>query len=117
MPAPSTSLATLEQFASPATNTGRCVVTRRPQLAASPGRHAPMARMTLDVNGKGQTMDGDPDMPLLSALRKAISLKNPHFGGGLAQCGACTVHGDGQAVPSCLTPVSAVGNSKVVTLA
>src|SRR5262249_1898450 len=95
MPAPSTTLAPLEQFASPATNTGRCVVTRRSQLAASQGRHAPMARMTLDVNGKVQTIDADPDMPLLYALRNELSLNNPHFGCGLAQCGACTVPLDG----------------------
>ena len=76
-----------------------------------------MARINLDVNGKVQTIDADPDMPLLYALRNDLGLNNPHFGCGLAQCGACTVHVDGQAVRSCVTPVSAVGNSKVVTLA
>src|SRR5260221_2782640 len=76
-----------------------------------------MARMTLDVNGKVQTIDADPDMPLLYALRNELGLNNPHFGCGLAQCGACTVHVDGQPVRSCVTPVSAVGSSKIVTLA
>ena len=76
-----------------------------------------MARINLDVNGKVQTIDADPDMPLLYALRNDLGLNNPHFGCGLAQCGACTVHVDGQAVRSCVTPVSAVGNGKVVTLA
>ena len=48
-----------------------------------------MARMTLDVNGKAQTIDADSDMPLLYALRNELSLNNPHFGCGLAQCGYC----------------------------
>jgi nicotinate dehydrogenase subunit A len=76
-----------------------------------------MARITLDVNGSAHTIDADPDMPLLYALRNDLNLNNPHFGCGLAQCGACTVHIDGQAVRSCVTPVSAVGAGKVVTLA
>ncbi len=76
-----------------------------------------MARMNLDVNGKVHTIDADPDMPLLYALRNDLGLNNPHFGCGLAQCGACTVHVDGAAVRSCVTPVSAVAGAKVVTLA
>ena len=76
-----------------------------------------MARIELDVNGSVHAVDVDPDMPLLYALRNDLGLNNPHFGCGLAQCGACTVHIDGQAVRSCVTPVSAVGRSKVVTLA
>jgi nicotinate dehydrogenase subunit A len=76
-----------------------------------------MARITLDVNGSAHTIDADPNMPLLYALRNDLGLNNPHFGCGLAQCGACTVHIDGQAVRSCVTPVSAVGTGKVVTLA
>ena len=76
-----------------------------------------MARINLNVNGTVHAIDADPDMPLLYALRNDIGLNNPHFGCGLAQCGACTVHLDGQAIRSCVTPVSAVGNAKVVTLA
>ena len=76
-----------------------------------------MARITLDVNGSAHTVDADPDMPLLYALRNDLGLNNPHFGCGLAQCGACTVHIDGEAVRSCVRPVSTVGDSKVVTLA
>jgi len=75
-----------------------------------------MARINLDVNGTVHTIDADPDMPLLYALRNDIGLNNPHFGCGLAQCGACTVHLDGQPIRSCVTPVSAIGTSKVVTL-
>jgi nicotinate dehydrogenase subunit A len=74
-------------------------------------------KFTLNVNGRDHTVDVDPDMPLLYALRNDIGLNNPHFGCGLAQCGACTVHLDGQPIRSCVTPVSAVGNAKVVTLA
>ena len=58
----------------------------------------------------------DPDMPLLYALRNDLGLHGPRFGCGLGQCGACTVHVDGEAVRSCITPVSAVANRKVVTL-
>ena len=68
---------------------------------------------TLTVNGKTHTVNGDPDMPLLYALRDELGLNNPHFGCGLAQCGACTVHLDGQPAHSCATPLSAVGNAKI----
>ena len=75
-----------------------------------------MARFTLNVNGKTHDVEADPDMPLLYALRNDIGLKDPHFGCGLAQCGACTIHLDGQPVRSCITPVSSVGSGKVVTM-
>jgi nicotinate dehydrogenase subunit A len=74
-------------------------------------------RFSLNVNGKVTTIDADPDMPLLYALRDNLGLNNPHFGCGLAQCGACTVHLNGEAIRSCATPVSAIGDGKVVTLA
>lgn len=74
-------------------------------------------RITLNVNGKSQTIDADPDMPLLYALRNDLGLSNPHFGCGLAQCGACTVHVDGEATRSCVTPVGSLNGAKVVTLA
>jgi nicotinate dehydrogenase subunit A len=74
-------------------------------------------KFKLNVNGHDHTVDADPDMPLLYALRDDIGLNNPHFGCGLAQCGACTVHLDGQAIRSCITPLSVVGDGKVVTLA
>jgi nicotinate dehydrogenase subunit A len=73
-------------------------------------------KFTLNVNGKTQTVEADPDMPLLYALRNDLGLNNPQFGCGLAQCGACTVHIDGNAIRSCITPVSSVGDGKVVTL-
>jgi nicotinate dehydrogenase subunit A len=74
-------------------------------------------RFSLNVNGKEHTVEADPDMPLLYALRNDLGLNNPKFGCGLAQCGACTVHINGAPVRSCTTPMSAVGDGKVVTLA
>ncbi len=73
--------------------------------------------ISLHVNGKltRVTVD-DPDMPLLYALRDNLGLHGPRFGCGLGQCGACTVHINGNAVRSCVTPISAVGKKKIVTL-
>src|SRR5947207_15137553 len=76
-----------------------------------------MARISLDVNGSVQTIDADPDMPLLYVLRNELGLNNPHFGCGLAQCGACTVHLDGAPTRCCSLPVSAAAGTKVTTLA
>src|SRR3954454_1243751 len=71
----------------------------------------------LDVNGKPVTITADdPDMPLLYALRNDLALHGPRFGCGLGQCGACTVHGDGEAVRSCSVSVTSVANRKIVTL-
>src|SRR5215813_9172862 len=74
-------------------------------------------RFTLTVNGTSHTINADPDMPLLYALRDDLGLNNPHFGCGLAQCGACTVHLDGQPIRSCITTISSVGDAKITTLA
>jgi len=74
-------------------------------------------RFILNVNGKQHAVEADPDMPLLYALRNNLGFNNPHFGCGLAQCGACTVHLDGQPIRSCVTPVSAAKNAKITTLA
>ncbi len=73
---------------------------------------------TLNVNSERivAAVD-DPEMPLLYALRDNLGLHGPRFGCGLAQCGACTVHIDGKAVRSCVTPLSSVtDNNKIVTL-
>jgi nicotinate dehydrogenase subunit A len=69
------------------------------------------------VNGKARTFHvDDPEMPLLYALRNDLGLRGPHFGCGLGQCGACTVHFDGEPLRSCVMPISAVAGAKVVTL-
>ena len=74
-------------------------------------------RLTLNVNGQPHDIAiDDPDMPLLYALRDDLGLNNPRFGCGLGQCGACTVHIDGEPTRSCAMPVSAVGDRAVTTL-
>ena len=77
-----------------------------------------MAKKSLQVNGKRVSVTyDDPSMPLLYALRDTLGLHGPRFGCGLGQCGSCTVHIDGIAVRSCVTPISTVtGKQKIVTL-
>ena len=75
-----------------------------------------MARFSLTVNGRTRTVDVDPDTPLLYVLRNDLELKGPRFGCGLAQCGSCSVIMDGNAIRSCITPVSAVQDQSVTTL-
>ena len=75
-----------------------------------------MTRYSLHVNGRLQKAEAESDSPLLYVLRDQLELHGPKFGCGMAQCGACTVHLDGQAVRSCVMPVSAVGNKKITTL-
>jgi isoquinoline 1-oxidoreductase subunit alpha len=72
--------------------------------------------VTLQVNGQQYTYDGDPSVPLLWVLRDEINLTGTKFGCGMGLCGACTVHVAGQAVRSCVTAVSDVGNKPVVTI-
>ncbi|HEY6256447.1 MAG TPA: (2Fe-2S)-binding protein [Xanthobacteraceae bacterium] len=75
-------------------------------------------QIELHVNGTVQAIEvDDPDMPLLYALRDDLRLNNPRFGCGLGQCGACTVHVNGRAVRSCVTPVAAVNGAQITTLA
>jgi nicotinate dehydrogenase subunit A len=71
---------------------------------------------SLTVNGKTTAVEASPEMPLLYALRNELGLSNPRFGCGLGQCGACTVHIDGEPVRSCVVPVSAV-EGHITTLA
>ena len=76
-----------------------------------------MTRITLNVDGSSHSLDVDPQMPLLYALRGNLGMNNPRFGCGLGQCGACTVLIDGEPARSCSTPVEAVAGRKVTTLA
>ena len=71
---------------------------------------------TLNVNGRPHTVDVEPDTPVLWALRDALGLTGTKFGCGAAQCGACTVHLNGQAIRSCVTPVSAVAGQSLTTI-
>ena len=75
-----------------------------------------MARYRLTVDGKAVTLDAEPEMPLLYALRDNLGMNNPHFGCGLAQCGACTVHLEGEPVRACVMPVSAAAGKTVTTI-
>jgi isoquinoline 1-oxidoreductase subunit alpha len=75
-----------------------------------------MAAITLQVNGRAQQVDVEPDTPLLWVLRDILNLTGAKYGCGIGQCGACTVHLDGRAVRSCTTPVSSVGNRAVTTI-
>ncbi len=72
--------------------------------------------ITLNVNGRPVQADVEGDTPLLWALRDGLGLTGTKYGCGMAQCGACTVHLDGEPVRSCVTPVSAVGERKVTTI-
>lgn len=72
--------------------------------------------LSLKVNGTTHRVDVDDDTPLLWAIRDNIGLTGTKFGCGVAQCGACTVYVDGQPVRSCVTPVSAVGDSEITTI-
>lgn len=74
-----------------------------------------MAKYNLSVNGKKYTVDADPDTPLLWVIRDYVGLKGTKFGCGMALCGACTVHLDGQPIRSCSTPVSTVKAANKIT--
>ncbi|RED41890.1 isoquinoline 1-oxidoreductase alpha subunit [Rhodopseudomonas thermotolerans] len=75
-----------------------------------------MAAFTLSINGQAHAVDVDPDTPLLWAIRDGAGLTGTKYGCGVAQCGACTVHIDGQSMRSCSLPVSAVGDRKITTV-
>lgn len=72
--------------------------------------------LKLNVNTKESTLDLAPDTPVLWAIRDGLGLSGTKYGCGVAQCGACTVHLDGQAIRSCVTPVSAVSGRQIMTI-
>ena len=75
-----------------------------------------MAAFRFTVDGKRVSVNAEPEMPLLYALRNDLGMNNPHFGCGLAQCGACTVHLDGEPVRACVMPVSSAAGKSVTTI-
>ena len=75
-----------------------------------------MATITFTLNGKRQTLNVDPQMPLLWALRDVLHLHGTKYGCGIAQCGACTVHFNGTATRSCQLPLSAVAGQAITTI-
>ncbi len=75
-----------------------------------------MAKINLNINGKQQVVDVDPSTPVLWVLREHLNLVGTKYGCGIAQCGACTIHLEGNAVRSCSLPVSAVANKKITTI-
>ena len=72
--------------------------------------------VTLEINGSARSFDVTPDMPLLWVLRDAAHMTGTKFGCGMALCGACTVHLGGQAIRSCVTPISAAEGQKITTI-
>ncbi len=72
--------------------------------------------LALNINGRSVSVAADPDTPLLWVLRDELMMTGTKYGCGIAQCGACTVHLDGQAVRSCQTPVGSVGAGKITTI-
>ena len=83
-------------------------------LASRPARGERV--IELEVNGRARQVEVRPDTPLLWVLREALGLTGTKFGSGMAQCGACTVHLDGEAVRSCVLPVSRAAGRKVTTI-
>ncbi len=72
--------------------------------------------VSLTVNGRSHELDVEPEMPLLWALREDLGLTGTKYGCGIAQCGACTVHVDGEPVRACITPVASVAGRKITTI-
>lgn len=75
-----------------------------------------MENYNVNINGKSHAVNADADTPILWVLRDELNLVGTKYGCGISQCGACTIHIDGKAVRSCSTPISSVGEKKVITI-
>jgi isoquinoline 1-oxidoreductase alpha subunit len=75
-----------------------------------------MARLVLEINSRQQTVDADPEMPLLWVLRDLLNMTGTKYGCGIGLCGACTVHMDGAAIRSCQTPISIAAGKRITTI-
>ena len=75
-----------------------------------------MAQFNLNVNGKDHVVDVDPDTPILWVIRDELKLYGTKYGCGIAQCGSCTIHIDGNPMRSCCVPIEKLGKSKIITI-
>src|SRR5580658_629589 len=75
-----------------------------------------MAQVTLEINEKQQTVDADPQMPLLWVLRDLLDMTGTKYGCGMGLCGACTIHADGAAIRACQAPIATMVDKKIVTI-
>jgi isoquinoline 1-oxidoreductase subunit alpha len=86
------------------------------QTKAQTAQGVPLMAISLNVNGKAVSVDADPSTPILWALRDNLELTGTKFGCGMSLCGACTVHLNGQAVRSCVTPISSAVGQRITTI-
>jgi isoquinoline 1-oxidoreductase subunit alpha len=85
-------------------------------FAAGDAPETPAMPYTININGVSRTVDVDGDTPLLWVLRDVLGMTGTKFGCGMALCGACTVHQDGNAIRSCVTPLDSIGKSAITTI-
>eukprot|EP01041_Mallomonas_annulata_P022122 gene22122-42355_t len=86
------------------------------QFSPNPATQRNPTMTPLNVNGRNHTLDADPTTPILWALRDTLGMTGTKFGCGAALCGACTVHLDGQAIRSCITPISVAEGKQITTI-
>src|SRR5258705_9319159 len=89
---------------------------QRPSAGSTPATCEATMSVTINVNGTAHSVDVDGDTPLLWVLRDVLGMTGTKFGCGMALCGACTVHLDGAAARSCVTPIDSIGTSQITTI-